>query len=556
MLGASCGDDSSKPPTPPPAPETFKVGGTITGLSGSLTLQLNGAQDLTRSDNGPFSFPLAVDDQSTYRVALTATPAEQDCTLQGGTGQVNGADVTSVQVSCVTRTYALSGTVEGLTGTLQLRLDGEETLPVTSNGAFTFQTRRPKGGAYTVTVGNQPQGQRCLLSGGTGTVGGNVSSIALRCYPWFELANFQAATRVLGQADFTSNAQHRGGTAGADTLDTPWGNPVFVGGRLYVSELFSNRILGFVGLPTQNGKAADFVLGQPDFMSTTDGAGRAGLAGPQGSSSDGTRFAVAERINNRILLFTTLPQSTGAEASLVLGQPDFTSTGSNCDEQSLNGPEDVFIGQGKQIVADTSNNRLLVWNTLPTVSGAPADLVLGQRSLTGCTENDADGDGTADATPSASTLWAPSGIWTDGIRLMVADTGNHRVLIWNQFPTTHGQPADIVLGQKDFTSGASATTSSGMKAPYLVNSTGLQLFVVEFQNHRVTVWNQFPTTSGQPADVVLGQPDFTSLHQYDPPDGSSPSNRSLYAPSGVLLTWPHVVVADGGNNRLLFFESR
>jgi hypothetical protein len=207
-------------------------------------------------------------------------------------------------------------------------------------------------------------------------------------------------------------------------------------------------------------------------------------------------------------------------------------------------------------VADTSGNRVLIWNSLPTTNGAAANLVLGQGSFTTCEGNDANGDGTPDATAAASTLFSPSGVWTDGTRLLVADTGNNRVLLWNQFPTTNGQPADVVIGQPNFTSRTPATTANGMSAPYLVNSTGQQIFVAEYQNNRVTVWNQFPTVNGVAAHAVLGQPDFTSRERGDPAGGIVPSARSLYQPAGVLLAPPYVVVSDYGNNRLLVFESR
>ena len=42
---------------------------------------------------------------------------------------------------------------------------------------------------------------------------------------------------------------------------------------------------------------------------------------------------------------------------------------------------------------------------------------------------------------------------TNSTRLLVADTNNSRVLVWLTFPTTNGQAADFVLGQPDFTTG-------------------------------------------------------------------------------------------------------
>jgi hypothetical protein len=556
---ASCGGDDKQPepppPPPPPPPATYKIGGTIAGLTGSLTLQLNGAENLVRTDNGPFTFQTELEEGSTYTVALTASPAEQDCVLQDATGKVGGANVTSIRVTCTQRTYTLGGTVEGLNGTLAITLDGSELLSLTTNGPFTFLARRPRGATYAVTLGTAPRGYRCALTNGSGTVDGNVQNITVRCMGHYELTHFQTAIRVIGQSDFTSSAPHQGDLPSFLTMEGPWGNPVFAGGRLYVSDRESSRILGFNGLPTQNGAPANFVLGQPDFASTTGSGGQGGLSRPAGSSSDGMRLAVADRSNSRVLIYNALPTSTGALPDRVLGQENFTTTSLACSATGLALPEDVFLGHGKLIVADSANNRVLIWNSLPTTNGATAHLVLGQGSFTTCAANDTDGDGTQDSAASASTFFDPSGVWTDGTRLLVADTSNNRVLLWNQFPTRNGQPADIVIGQPDFTSRAPATTASGLNAPYFVNSTGQQLFVAEEQNNRVTVWNQFPTTNGSAANTVLGQPDFVSAHRGDPAGGTTPSARSLYRPAGVLLAPPYLVVSDYGNNRLLVFET-
>jgi hypothetical protein len=556
-LMASCKEDpATPPPPPPPDPPKFRVGGTLSGLSGSITLQLNGAESLTRTENGPFTFQAQLEDQGDYAVTIATPPVEQDCTLQDARGKVNAADVASVKVSCVQRTYSISGMAVGVTGQLQLQLNGGEVISVTQDGGFTFQTPLPKNERYTVTVSASPEDHRCLASNNSGTVGGNVTGITVRCYRWFDLTSFQTATRVLGQGDFFSYDPHRGDVPAADTFGAPWGNPVLAGGRLYVSDLQANRILGFDGIPTLNGASAAFVLGQPNFTSTAEGAGRAEFAGPEGTSSDGTRLAIADKNNSRVVLYAALPTSTGAQADRVVGQPDFGTSTEGCDAQTLNFPEDVFIGHSKLIVADSGNHRVMVWNSVPTTNGARADLVLGQGSFTTCAPNDRNGDGNGDGAPTASTLFAPGGVWTDGTRLLIADAGNHRLLLWDRFPTTSGQPADWVLGQPDFTSQASATSDRGMNAPAAVTSTGLQIFAAERQNNRVLVWNQFPATNGLAADTVLGQPDFTSTERFDPPTGTTTSARSLFQPTGVHLAWPSVIVKDYGNRRVLVFTSR
>jgi hypothetical protein len=543
-LAAACGGDEK--------PAQYRVGGTVTGLSGGgLGLQLNGAESLTRQSDGPFTFEQRLEDKSTYTVTVSAQPAEQDCTVQGGTGQVAGSDVTSVEVRCTTKTYTVGGTAEGVRGTLVLGLDGGEQLSVTQAGRFTFTTKRPKGGAYTVSVVSAAQGQRCTVTSGSGTVAGNVEGVSVRCLDSFELVSTQAATGVIGQQGFTSGLPDQGNNAGSNTLNGPYGNPLFVGDRLYVPDQRSHRVLGFTGVPATNGASAAFVLGQANFTDTGASLGATGLDSPAGLSSDGTRLAVVDYGNNRVLLYPALPMSTGSPATRVLGQANFQTPASTCDQRTLNLPEGVFLGHGKVLVADSAHNRVLVWNNVPTTDGAPADLVLGQPNFTTCAANDAAGDGTSDAAPSASTLWSPTGVWTDGTRLVVVDSANNRVLLWNQFPTTNGQRADLVLGQAGFTSRATATTASGLRIPSAVISTGLQLFVADSQNNRVLVWNQFPTSSGQSADLVLGQPDFTTSTAASPP-----SANGLNQPTGVFLAWPHVGVSDSGNNRVLLYTSR
>ena len=81
-------------------------------------------------------------------------------------------------------TYTIGGTVSGLaTGTrLTLANSGGNALTVTANGAFTFTTPVAFNGSYAVTVGAQPTGQICTVSGGSGTsVAANVTNVSVSC---------------------------------------------------------------------------------------------------------------------------------------------------------------------------------------------------------------------------------------------------------------------------------------------------------------------------------------------------------------------------------------
>ena len=104
----------------------------------------------------------------------------------------------------------------------------------------------------------------------------------------------------------------------------------------------------------------------------------------------------------------------------------------------------------------------------------------------------------------------PNGVHFDGTRFYVADGPNARVLVWNSFPTSNGQAADYVLGQPTLTSGGtgSLATQLGYAADVLV--VGNSLFVADSGNSRIVIYSPAPTTSGTPAKSVLGAPDFSA----------------------------------------------
>ena len=78
----------------------FTVGGTVTGLSGTVTLQINSANDLSLSSNGPFTFGSMLADGTDFAVTVSGNPAGQTCMVSNGTGTISGADVRNVTIDC------------------------------------------------------------------------------------------------------------------------------------------------------------------------------------------------------------------------------------------------------------------------------------------------------------------------------------------------------------------------------------------------------------------------------------------------------------------------
>ncbi len=255
---------------------------------------------------------------------------------------------------------------------------------------------------------------------------------------------------------------------------------------------------------------------------------------------------VGEESNNRILIWNTFPITNDQPADVVVGQPDFASANGTCDAASTTLTEGVFIYQNKLIAAERNQRRVLIWNTVPTTNYAPADIVLGQSSMTDCT---------APSSSTASTLSSPRGIFVDssGRLFVVNATGSSRILIWNTFPTIDNQPADVVVGQPDFTTTSSPISASGgFNNPDGIFVSDNRMFVSNNSNNRVLIFNSIPGTNGSAADIVLGQPDFTSNSVNQ---GGSTAANTLNNGGGVFLYGDKLFVGDPGNSRVLVYNN-
>ena len=165
-----------------PGSTTFSIGGPVSGLSGTVTLQNNGADDLAVTDDGTFEFATGMDDGADYEVTVSGQPVGQECSVGNGAGTVAAADITSVSVECVDLTYTVGGSVSGLSSDLTLQNNGGDDLLISENGTFEFATAITNGLDYAVTVSSQPAGLVCSVSNGSGTINAaNVTNVAVSC---------------------------------------------------------------------------------------------------------------------------------------------------------------------------------------------------------------------------------------------------------------------------------------------------------------------------------------------------------------------------------------
>jgi NHL repeat len=156
------------------------------------------------------------------------------------------------------------------------------------------------------------------------------------------------------------------------------------------------------------------------------------------------------------------------------------------------------------------------------------------------------------AKPTRTQFYAPRGVWFDDETLVVADSGNHRLLLWRGLPESAGTLADVVLGQPSATSegprAGGRGPENGFHLPTGIAVHGRRLLVADAWHHRILVWESLPSRDDQPPDWVLGQP---SLAAVEPNRGGPVSAAGLYWPYGVAVVAGDLWVTDTGNRRVL-----
>ncbi len=335
------------------------------------------------------------------------------------------------------------------------------------------------------------------------------------------------------------------------------------GDRLIVADTGNHRVLIWnEACDLVDHAEADVILGQPDFH--TEGAqagGRGsdkGMRLPTGILVHQGRLVVADAWNHRVLIWDSVPTRSDQAPDMILGQADPFSIdenrGGNCGPLGFYWPFGIGMIDGWFFVADTGNRRVLAWSTIPTPDQKP-DLVLGQDHANIRDEN-------RGQIGPKSFRWPHDVAGVDG-RLVIADAGNHRLLGWSDTPHTDVD-ADSVLGQTDFVTGSefpyAPQSATAMRFPYAVEIDGCArpgsgshpMAVADTANNRILIWDDAPSGSGAPADWVLGQPDFASNgeNRWD-----AVGRDTLCWPYGLSFNDGRLAIADSGNNRVMIWDT-
>jgi uncharacterized protein (TIGR03437 family) len=319
-------------------------------------------------------------------------------------------------------------------------------------------------------------------------------------------STYSGASIVVGQLDYKYNAPNLivgqevflsgiSGSAAGVVIDKNSNPP-----HLYVADPGNNRILCFNDARKVGSLAtlqtADRVIGQPDFMTSEINfpngfAGQPsamGLYNPIGVAVDNNgNLYVADYGNGRVVRFPAPFSQPGGQqqtANLVLGQSNFTSVILNVGSNSMHSPWGLALFAGSDAnatplagglaVSDPSYNRVLIFK-----KPAGGDFTNGQNAALAIGQSNFTGTGAGNGLGSFSS---PRGIASDtSDRLYVADSGNGRVLAFNQAP-------------EGLTSGPTSTAQyTGLNAPQgvVVSSITTELWIANTGSNQVLRYPEY-----------------------------------------------------------------
>lgn len=251
-----------------PPPPAFTVGGTMTGLNGTLVLQNNGGADLAVTANGAFTFTGTVVNGGSYAVTVLTQPGNppQVCSVSNGSGVVSGANVGNVAVACSEFLSVISSTPANAAGAIPR--DSDITIRFSANldpatvttGNVTLETPLANQPVTLVTADNQitirPAGKLLPLTRYTititpavqGATGQRLAAIVTRSFTtrdgqWSAPRMIQSVDTLGAAPDIAVDAQGNG--IAIWTQLAP-----FVVGQPAVSRLAGNRYVAGTGWGT------------------------------------------------------------------------------------------------------------------------------------------------------------------------------------------------------------------------------------------------------------------------------------------------------------------
>lgn len=287
-----------------------------------------------------------------------------------------------------------------------------------------------------------------------------------------------------------------------------------------------------------------------------------GLSGPYSlgayydvNDSMKMKFFVTDQNNSRVLIFNTVPTTATQAPDLILGQPGFTTGGTNFNNGGTvsafgfnNNSHVAVCPNGMMFVTDRQNHRVLGYNQVPTTNSVAADFVIGQTSFS-----------TATSGTLPNQLNTPVTTHCINNMLYITDKMNNRVLVFNPIPTSTNPTASYVIGEPDLFTTTGGCGPALLSQPYEAIYDGTSLYVSDGNNNRILVYTPLPSANGASATIALGQPDLgtntaagTGSCQVNQ-GNANPTITSLNSPEAASIQGNWLAIGDDHNERILFY---
>lgn len=164
---------------------TYTLGGSVTGLNGSLTLVSGLGDRISVTADGPFTFAEQYRKGQRYHVTVESDPPNQTCVASNNFGPMPAANVVDISVVCsddAPQFVSIGGRIQGLVGQVVLNwYTYGDSQAFTDDGPFTFAEMATPGTGYDVVIESQPDGQVCSIANGFGVASATVTTIVVSC---------------------------------------------------------------------------------------------------------------------------------------------------------------------------------------------------------------------------------------------------------------------------------------------------------------------------------------------------------------------------------------
>jgi hypothetical protein len=356
----------------------------------------------------------------------------------------------------------------------------------------------------------------------------------------------------LGKSTFNlSNTANYLSTSSA-SLKSPEDVEIY-GGQMFVADAANHRILVWDDTLKINGTVPDFVLGQANFTGEAASNAQNGLNSPYGLCAGDNKLFVTEYSSNKVSIFQLPITGNQPNKIAVLGQTTYVATTADATGANLGkfeNPADCFYDEAtdRLFVADYNNHRVLYWDTFvadfETATGGVMDGgAANQDSIVLAADYYLGVNNTVSLTQNGLNL--PRGVYYDGTNIWVADTSHARILRFD-LPTGNAQNATLVLGQPDFTTAnTNSTTQAALRNARSVFVIGNKIYATDQTSERVVMWNN-PSSDGDIMTSQAGQTDFTNLNNRE-----SGAYIPMIDPAGMATDGLRLFIIDRGLNRVM-----